>query len=96
MHEYMKYLGMKAKDKVTGFTGIVSTIAFDLYGCVQIVITPEAGKDGKLGESHWFDAKRLQLLSTQPIMQPQEFASLVAGAERGPAEKPARTNPSSR
>ena len=32
MHEDMKLLGFKVQDVVTGFTGIVSSVSFDLYG----------------------------------------------------------------
>ena len=37
----LKLLGLKVKDKVTGFTGIITSVSFDLYGCIQVIITPE-------------------------------------------------------
>lgn len=88
MNEYMKMLGLRAKDVVTGFTGVISTISFDLYGCVQFVVTPEADKDGKLAQGHWFDAKRLTLLTDTPVMAVPSFATMPARTERGPAAKP--------
>ena len=47
----LNYLGLKAKDKVTGFEGVVTAICFDLYGCVQAIITPPSGEKGKQEES---------------------------------------------
>jgi hypothetical protein len=89
MNEYIKLLGYKAKDQVTGFEGVAASVCFDLYGCVQVVLTPQIGADGKPGESQWFDAKRLTVTSTEPVMAAPAYASLRPGAEIGPAEKPA-------
>lgn len=88
MNEYMKFLGMKVKDRVTGFQGVVESVSFDLYGCVQVVVRPETGKDGKQGEAHWFDAKRIDVTSKKPVMAPPAYAALPAGKEIGPASKP--------
>ena len=51
-------LGVKAKDNVTGFSGIVTGRVEYLTGCRQYLITPKAGKD-KLNEAYWFDEDRL-------------------------------------
>ena len=40
-------LGRRAEDRVTGFKGVVSSACFDLYGCIQLGVTPAAGADGK-------------------------------------------------
>jgi hypothetical protein len=34
----LKLLGTKVRDVVTGFVGIVTSVSFDLYGCVQAVV----------------------------------------------------------
>ena len=47
VQESISLVGFKVKDKVTGFEGIVETISFDLYGCVQAVVRPMVGKDNK-------------------------------------------------
>jgi hypothetical protein len=54
-------LGLKAKDKITGFEGILIGRCEYLYGCDQYGIAPEA-KDGKVNESHWFDEGRVQVI----------------------------------
>lgn len=87
MNNYMKLMGLKCKDMVTGFEGIVSSISFDLYGCVMVVLTPIVGKDGKKEDGHWFDAKRIKVLGNKPVMAVPDFR-VAPGVERGPAEKP--------
>jgi hypothetical protein len=89
MKEYMEMLGHEAEDQVTGFKGVVSSVCFDLYGCVQSALTPKVTADGKLEDGRWFDAKRLKITSDKPVMEAPKFASLRAGEEIGPAEKPA-------
>lgn len=32
--KHIDLLGLKAEDKVTGFKGVITTLSFDLYGCV--------------------------------------------------------------
>jgi hypothetical protein len=86
----LRLLGLKARDVVTGFTGIVSTINFDLYGCVQAVLTPEA-KDGKPLDGGWFDTKRLTVLSSDRVMPLPLFIEIP-----GPAIKPAMQSDPSR
>lgn len=54
----MVELGQKAKDKVTGFTGIIIGRCKYLYGCTQYGLVPES-KDGKTSEAVWFDEGRL-------------------------------------
>ena len=94
MKEYFKYLGHKVKDRVTGFTGIATTLSFDLYGCVQAVVSQEKNvKDGeqKLGDNHWFDVKRLEILSEEPVMPLPSFVYVDGGDEKPTFErKPTR------
>lgn len=57
----MSILGKKAKDKVTGFEGIIVGRIEYLFGCNQYGIAPEA-KDGKVNETNWFDEGRIEVL----------------------------------
>jgi hypothetical protein len=86
IEQSLKMLGLKATDKVTRFEGVVSSVSFDAYGCVQAAITPPA-RDGKLGEGHWFDVKRLEL--GDRVMEAPRFSDTAMGDEIGAAEKPA-------
>ena len=54
-------LGQKAKDKVTGFAGILIGKIEYLFGCTQYGIAPEV-KDGKVNETNWFDEGRIEVL----------------------------------
>jgi hypothetical protein len=59
----MDKLGKKAKDKVTGFEGIIIARIEYIYGCKQYGIAPEA-KDGKINDTHYFDEGRIEILGS--------------------------------
>ena len=89
MQEHISLLGMKAKDKVTGFKGVITTMSFDLYGCIQAAVTPSVDSNGKIPEGRWFDVTRLKIKGKTPVMQQPNFAAgYVAEGRKGPAEKP--------
>lgn len=78
MKHYMDILGKNVRDCVTGAEGIATSVCFDLYGCVQVAITPKV-RDGKREDGTWFDHKRL-IASGSPVMEVPTFES-VAGPE---------------
>ncbi len=87
---HLSFLGLKVKDRVTGYEGVVTSIGFDLYGCIQAIVNPGSDKDGKLQDSNWFDIGRLQILEETPVMDRPNFDyGDVAEGKKGPAEKPA-------
>jgi hypothetical protein len=93
---HIDLLGRTAKDRVTGFTGVVVTISFDLFGCVQAILSPPVNKDGKKEDGHWFDVNRLELQGKSrkmPVPEfgdaPAEFGATPQTHSHGPAEKPA-------
>jgi hypothetical protein len=73
IEENLNYLGLKVKDRITGFTGVVTTVSFDLYGCVQVIINPGIDKDGKIQESAWFDISRLGIIDEDPVIEIPTF-----------------------
>jgi len=83
--DVIELLGTQQRDKVTGFTGMVSSVCFDAYGCVQAVLTPRVGKDGQIPEGRWFDVSRLEVKGKRTMPAPS-FATY--GLAHGPAEKP--------
>jgi hypothetical protein len=84
-----RLLGFKVKDRVTGFSGVVTSIGFDLYGCIQAIVHPGLDKDNKVLDSHYFDINRLEITSTEPVMKIPNFAyGPQAEGEQGAAEKP--------
>jgi len=52
-------LGSKVKDKITGFTGIVTGRCEYITGCNQVLVAPQVTESGDFKESHWFDEQRL-------------------------------------
>ena len=88
--ETIQLLGSSGKDKVTGFSGVVTSVSFDLYGCICVALAPEV-KDGKLGDSHWFDVQRVEYASDDRVMAVPKFASVAREPKKythGPADKP--------
>ncbi len=94
LQDYVDLLGYRVRDKVTGFEGVVTSIGFDLYGCVQAVVTP-ASKDGKQEDSRWYDTHRLAIQDGERVMALPCYASLVPQVPRsepkGPADKPSNS-----
>jgi hypothetical protein len=87
--KHLALLGYTAKDKVTGFKGVVTSISFELYGCIQILVHPGMGAEGKIAEQQWFDVSRLELVSDVPVMdQPNFVEGHQARGEQGADNKP--------
>lgn len=74
-------LGKKVKDKVTGLEGVVTSISYDLYGCIQGLLTPSVNKEGVTPERWWFDTKRLQVLDHKPVMEIPDFEKEPPGGQ---------------
>jgi len=79
----MDNLGKKAKDKVTGFEGIIIGMTVYLFGCNVYGLAPKA-KDGKVGETLWFDEGRIEI--TGNGVSPSSVKAAKNGGEnlRGP------------
>ena len=86
---HIELLGYKAKDKITGFSGVIDSICFDLYGCVQASLKPPVDKDGKIPEAYWFDVTRLEIKTNKRVVDmPDFYQGYVAEGKKGPADKP--------
>lgn len=90
---HLSYLGFTAKDKVTGFEGVITSISFDLYGCIQAIVTP---RNHKKGQGRWFDVARLEIFEDAgrvlepPIFADGPFADRVREAAYGCEDKPVK------
>ena len=82
--DHVEMLGKTMEDRVTKFKGVVTSVSFDLFGCVQYLIVPEADKEGKLVESAWFDENRLEVLVDKAVMRLPKFSY----PSKGPMAKP--------
>ena len=60
---FIHELGKKGKDKITGFTGILTARCEFLTGCNRYCIQPQELKDGKPIDSIYFDEAQIQIIS---------------------------------
>lgn len=90
MKQHLEILGHEATDVVTGFTGVISSISFDLYGCVQAVVVPKMTAKGELGDGRWFDTSRLKITSKKPVMGVPNFSKFepqkIPGGQKLPVK----------
>jgi len=88
IQSHVELLGFPAKDKVTGFSGVLTSISHDLYGCIQFIITPKAS-EGKYLDGCWFDANRIELTGNKRTMELPSFNThYVLEYGKGAADKP--------
>ncbi len=90
--KHIGLLGLLVQDKVTAFKGVVESVSFDLYGCIQATVRPtKLDEKGQISDSRWFDVARLKVVNNKPVMEVPNFdAGLVSEGKHGPAEKPMR------
>lgn len=102
VQKHLALLGLRVEDRITGFKGVAVSVGFDLYGCVQAIVNPGMGPEGKLGESVWFDVARLKVMDPEPVMPVPDFTfdrespegkAAVAEGRKGPAERPRSMKP---
>lgn len=55
-------LGKKARDKVSGLEGIVTSMTTYINGCVRVVLQPPVDKDGKHVDSIAFDQEQIEVI----------------------------------
>jgi len=89
MEKHFGLLGRKGEDMVTGFKGIITSLSFDLYGCIQVVITPPADEKGDIKEGHWFDITRIEVSAAPSKMAVPDFKEgYISTGKKGCATKP--------
>lgn len=90
MKQHLELLGHKVKDPISGLEGVVTSICFDINGCIQGAVTPPVDKDGKVVSGTWVDIQRLEKVSTKTLVKVSDFTH-----QTGAAEKPGfNSNPS--
>lgn len=72
--KYLDLLGYRVTDRITGFSGVVESISYDLYGCIQPLVTPDVDEKGKLETGRFFDGARLQKSGNAPVIPPPSFS----------------------
>jgi hypothetical protein len=87
---HISILGHRVRDRVTGAEGVVTSVTFDLYGCVQAIVNGGLDKDGKPKETFWYDIARLEIIGDRVMPLPDFInnAETIAAGRKGPEEKP--------
>ena len=77
--------GDRVRDKVTGFTGIITTHASHLAGCDRMWVTPSVDRDGKLVEGQWFDIDMLEIVEPNALESVKYTRSAPGGVDLPPS-----------
>lgn len=86
---HLDLLGMRVRDKVSNYEGVVESVAFDLYGCVQAVVRPPMNEKGEVPSGHYFDVTRLEVTDGKRVVDLPRFdIGYVAEGRKGAADKP--------
>lgn len=67
-------LGDEVKCKITGYRGIVTSIAKCITGCDRATVQPPVNKKGEIPTSHWLDLDALEILHKVKV-PPQEVTN---------------------
>ena len=84
--KHLQLLGNKVTDTITGYTGVVVSVSYDITGCIQALIRPQVMDTGemKYPESAWIDVQRLKIHSR--VVGPPAAVSAKTGAVNKPAK----------
>lgn len=90
---HIDLLGYKAIDKVTGFSGVIDNVSFELYGCIQISLRPTVDEKGIIPDGQWFDVTRMDIdLDSRVMPMPDFYEGYIAAGKKGGAIKSKKTN----
>ena len=83
-------LGQEVRDRVTGFTGIVTAKVEYLNGCVQYHVRPKVREDQKFPEGAYIDQEYLEVIGTGLAPgqgEPRAARDISSGGEMQDAPK---------
>lgn len=60
-------LGVKLRDRITGFEGRATASCAYITGCDQYLIQPQTKEDGSWVDARWFDDNRLELVDSTAV-----------------------------
>lgn len=58
-------LGQRVRDRITGFTGMVTGRCEYISGCHQVLVVSPVDSSGKLVESQWYDEQRCEVTDAE-------------------------------
>ena len=77
-------LGVKVRDRVTGFSGTVTGLVSYITGCNQALVAPTIGEDGAMRDSQWIDEQRLEDLGGERLILDNSAAN---GPDKAPPKR---------
>lgn len=95
-------LGKKVRDRISGMTGVCSSIGFELSDIMRAAISPPVDKDGKPVDGRYMAMARVEVLSDERVMsapafstEKPAFGAVPQQHAHGPADvpKPSSTAP---
>ena len=60
-------MGIKVRDSITGFSGVVTGTTSYITGCAQALVQPPTKETGEFVDGRWFDVTRLEVIDPNPI-----------------------------
>lgn len=60
-------LGKKYRDRITGFVGVATHIAYHMSGCIQVALDPPVNAEGEFVTGYYFDDDRLEDAETKEL-----------------------------
>lgn len=84
--EFKHELGTKVREKITGFTGVITSRIDYLTGCNQYCVLPKCKEEGVYPEGQYFDEERLEVLNEEKL-NPKDFQGEKNGADHFPSKK---------
>ena len=84
--------GKQARDKITGFTGILVARNTFIFGCDQWGIAPKISSEGKRLETEYFDDGRIEIIGDG--INPSEVQSkpIIEQKQESKIETPQKVN----
>lgn len=88
--DHIDLLGKKCRDKVTGLTGLITIMSFDLYGGIHAIVHPGLTLGGKIKDAMLFDIAQLDMLSDDCVIPMPDFlkSGYIEEENKGLAQKP--------
>ncbi len=81
---YLKMLGYQVRDRLTGLRGVVTSVSFDVNGCVQGFVTPPVDEKGEPRPGRWVDWKTLSIMDNRPVVEQPDFVDVPGGRDLPP------------
>lgn len=89
VEQILASMGLPATDKITGFKGVLISISFDVFGCIQGCLKPPVSKEGQDEKGGWFDINRLDFEKPKNRkMDCANFEKIYSDFEPPKQEKP--------